>query len=133
MALLDLPVFQALKGKMAWHQQRQHVLAENIANSDTPRFRTRDLEDYSFGDELAMSKGSISTAVTNPGHISGTFHASSNDVENPNTFEITPDDNNVSLEEQMMKVTQNQLDYQAVTTLYRKSLGLIKTAVSSSS
>jgi len=32
----------------------------------------------------------------------------------------------------MMKITQNQMDYQAATTLYTKGLGLIRTALSKS-
>ena len=43
---------------------------------------------------------------------------------------LGPKGNNVVLEEQMMKVTQNQMDYQAATTLYSRGLGLIRTALS---
>jgi flagellar basal-body rod protein FlgB len=35
----------------------------------------------------------------------------------------------VNLEEEMMKVAANQMDYQVVSALYMRSLGLIKTAV----
>ena len=44
MAVTDLPLFQALKSKMQWHQTRQVVLAENIANADTPGFEARDVK-----------------------------------------------------------------------------------------
>jgi flagellar basal-body rod protein FlgB len=44
-------------------------------------------------------------------------------------YEVTPDGNGVTLEDQMMKLTANQLDYQAVTTLYSRGLGLIRTAL----
>ena len=43
-------------------------------------------------------------------------------------FEITPSGNAVVLEEQMMQVTANQMDYQAVTTLYSKGLNMIRMA-----
>ena len=46
-----------------------------------------------------------------------------------NDFEITPEGNGVTLEDEMMKVTSNQMDYQAVTTLYSRSLRLLKTAL----
>ena len=39
----SLPLLQALTEKMRWHQSRQQVLAENIANADTPGFMERDL------------------------------------------------------------------------------------------
>src|SRR6185437_10621930 len=36
MSMGDLPVLSALRTRMQWHQERQRVLAENVANSDTP-------------------------------------------------------------------------------------------------
>ena len=46
-----------------------------------------------------------------------------------NNFEITPRGNGVTLEDEMMKVTANQMEYQAVSTLYTRSLRLIRTAL----
>jgi flagellar basal-body rod protein FlgB len=46
-----------------------------------------------------------------------------------NSFEITPEGNGVTLEDEMMKVTGNQMDYQAVTALYTRSIKIIKTAL----
>jgi flagellar basal-body rod protein FlgB len=45
------------------------------------------------------------------------------------SFEVTPEGNGVTLEDEMMKVTANQLQYQTATSLYSKSLGLIKIAL----
>ena len=44
----DLPVMAALRTRMQWHQERQRVLAENVANSDTPNFKPRDLVEPKF-------------------------------------------------------------------------------------
>ncbi len=44
-------------------------------------------------------------------------------------FEARPSGNAVSLEDEMMKVANNQMDYQAATSLYSRSLGLLKTAI----
>ena len=44
-------------------------------------------------------------------------------------YEVRPTGNAVNLEDEMIKVAANQMDYQAATTLYTKSLGLIKTAI----
>ena len=44
-------------------------------------------------------------------------------------FETTPSGNGVNLEDEMMKVAQNNQDYQLAATLYQKSLGLMKTAI----
>ena len=48
MAITDLPMFSMLRTQMQWHQERQRVLAENVANADTPNFRPRDLAPLKF-------------------------------------------------------------------------------------
>lgn len=132
MSVSDLPLFQALKSKMQWHQSRQGVLAENVANSDTPGFRGKDLEDFSFEKALSTRTVGLATARTSNTHIVGSMMRDSGGVERDDAsgFEITPDGNTVVLEEQMMKVTANQMDYQTVASLYQKGLGLIRTALS---
>ena len=47
-------------------------------------------------------------------------------------FEVTPEGNGVTLEDEMMKVTTNMMDYQAATSLYQKSIKIIKTALGKS-
>ena len=44
-------------------------------------------------------------------------------------YEIRPRGNAVSHEEEMLKLAGNQLDYDAVTSLYTHSIALIKTAI----
>ena len=130
---MDLPLFQALKSKMQWHQTRQSVLAENIANANTPGYVSRDVKSYSFQDHIGLQNTAVSTTVTKVGHIAGSVSGIlPAKVEKLDSFEITPDGNNVNLEEQMMKITQNQMDFQAATSLYTKGLGLIRTALSKS-
>ena len=45
------------------------------------------------------------------------------------TFQTRPAGNAVNLEDQMLKVSANQMDYAAATSLYSRSLGLLKTAI----
>ena len=44
-------------------------------------------------------------------------------------FETRPAGNAVNLEDEMLKVSANQMDYAAVTSLYSRSLHLLKTAI----
>jgi flagellar basal-body rod protein FlgB len=46
-----------------------------------------------------------------------------------NAFLTKPAGNSVNLEDQMLKVSANQMDYAAATSLYSRSLGLLKTAI----
>ena len=44
-------------------------------------------------------------------------------------FEITPEGNGITLEDEMMKVTTNMMDYQAATSLYQKSIRILRVAL----
>lgn len=131
MGVSNIPLFTALTEKMKWHQARQGLLAENVANAETPGYRGRDLKAFGFEEHMRdLSTARIETAVTNPVHfaITGT-DADGFGARQLNSFEVTPEGNGVTLEDEMMKVTANQIDYQTVTSLYTKSLQLIKTAL----
>lgn len=126
MALSDIPILSMLRTKMQWHQERQRILADNVANSDTPNFRPHDLAEPKFDGTATMATPML--VRTDPGHQAG-----SDDGEAfPRTtsgFQIRPAGNAVSLEDEMTKVAGNQMDFQAASALYTKSLGLLKIAV----
>ena len=133
MSMTDLPVLQALKDKLRFHETRQKVLAENVANAETPGSVARDVKAPNFF-RMAVEgerEAGVSTVLTNAMHIAAPVIGNGMPYrsEKVGGYEVTPDGNAVSLEDQMMKVTSNQMDYQTVTSLYQRSLGLLKTAV----
>ena len=131
MSIGDLPVLNALRTKMQWHQERQRVLAENVSNSDTPNFRPRDLVEPKF-EASGMPKGTtgpLPMAQTSTAHMASASGAPTFDQNKKVGFETRPAGNAVSLEEEMMKVSDNQMDFAAITQLYSKSLSLLKTAI----
>ncbi len=118
---------------MTWRQTRQRVLAENIANANTVGFQPRDLKPLD-ADRLAGRTAptpSVVASVTNSRHIAAGPQRTGDPAMEASApgFETTPDGNGVVLEEQMMKLTDNQLDYEIATTLYQRGLGLIRTAI----
>ena len=131
MGFTQMPLLSALAEKMRWHQTRQSLLAENVANAETPGYRGRDLAAFDFASHLkASSTAQVVTLTTNPGHFSAQSRGDSGfATDDAHIFEITPEGNGVTLEDEMMKVTANQMDYQAITTLYTRSLKLIRTAL----
>ncbi len=118
-------LMQALKTRMYWQQSRQKVLAENVANADSPRFKPMDLKAPSTPGAVA----SVALAQTNPGHMGPAGGRDGFDDSKAKRFETTPSGNAVNLEEEMMKVAQNQSDYQLAASLYSKGLGLMKIAI----
>lgn len=130
MALADIPILSMLRSRMEWQQARQKVLAENVANADTPGFRSRDLTPLKFDDHLPSQLRSVALAQTESGHIGGGFPSDSPfRSATASGYEVRPTGNAVSLEDEMMKVAANQVDFQAASTLYTHSLNLIKTAL----
>ena len=129
----DISFLGALKLGMRWHQARQQVLAENIANANSGGYRALDLEPLAMRSQAPVTgfQPTVSTEISDPRHIAlnGAVREDGFRRTVVSGYEVTPDGNGVTLEDQMMKLTANQLDYQAVTTLYSRGLGLIRTAL----
>jgi flagellar basal-body rod protein FlgB len=132
MSINDIPVLSALLTRMQWHQERQRVLAENVSNSDTPNFKPRDLVQPTFdpkGVSAAGSMGSLAMMQTSTSHIAASGGGQSFAQDRKVAFETRPAGNAVNLEDEMLKVSANQMDYAAATSLYSRSLHLLKTAI----
>jgi flagellar basal-body rod protein FlgB len=105
-----MDIFGVASRHAAWLQSRQQVLAENIANSDTPRYRARDIAAFS----LASGAFGAELAATNPLHFKtgGSRDATG---EFDTVFSQNPDishsGNNVSLEREMKKVGESSLAF----------------------
>ena len=129
MPISDIPIFSMLRTKMQWHQERQRLLAENVSNADTPDFRPHDLSPLTF-DQSQSSVAPLALAHTSAAHMTAsTASSSAFRLERRTDFEVRPSGNQVNLEDEMLKVAANAMDYQAATTLYARGLGLIKTAI----
>jgi len=129
LSITDLPLFSMLRTRMQWHQERQRVLAQNVANSDTRDFKPRDLAPLQF--EPAGS-GTAAMTLRRPEGIRTAYAAGSMSGLQPGqsrSFETRTTGAAVNLEDEMIKVAANQMDYQAASSLYTKSLGLIKIAI----
>jgi flagellar basal-body rod protein FlgB len=130
MDLGSLPVFRALQARMRWLGERQEVLAQNVANADTPHYRSRDLKALDFARLLRGGERALGLAVSHLGHLAPPRAGPGRAVEaQPTKLEANPTGNAVVLEEEMLKVGQTAHDYQLMTSLYSKSLGMIKTAL----
>ncbi len=127
MPISDIPILSMLRTRMQWHQERQRVLAENVANADTPNYRARDLAPPNF--EQALTVASLALVRTDPNHIASAGGSGSQFAEDGDLhYEVRPRGNTVSHEDEMLKLAGNQMDYDAVASIYTHSLALIKTA-----
>lgn len=127
MDLNKLPLFSMISQRMNWLGDRQKVLAQNIANSDTPNYAPRDLKEVDFSKVVAGHTARLQPAATDEKHIAGaTSGGVKASVTKPKPVETTQSGNSVSLENELMKIADTGMDYQLVTNLYRKQLGLFR-------
>ena len=134
MNLADIPLFSMLRGRLGYLSERQKVIAQNVANTDTARYVSEDLKPYSFDARVQMQRASQAgtMAVTQPGHIpprndrsrlGGAFKT----TKTPGS-ETTLNGNAVVLEEEMIKMTESRMNYEAAISFYQKSMGLLRLA-----
>lgn len=122
MDLMKSSLFAGLAGRLEFLAARTNVIAENIANADTPGFVARDLAAPEFGKRVAALK------VSDPRHLTaGSSPAPARPHLAPDG-EASLNGNEVSVETQMMKLSATRMDYQLASTVYRKGLELIRLA-----
>jgi flagellar basal-body rod protein FlgB len=119
-----LPLFRLAEQRLRWLDQRQQVLAQNIANADSPGYAGRDLRPFA----AHLAAAPAAQARTQAGHMQGSI---GRDQARRDTkpSETTLSGNRVSLDEQLMKVSDTEIHQGLTSTLYRKYLGLFRTAL----
>jgi flagellar basal-body rod protein FlgB len=134
----DIPILQMLKSRLGYLADRQRVISENVANADTPGYTAHDLKPFSFQAHVRAATGAAATvagpmAATQPGHMqpkgTGRGLAAAFKLAKSPDSEETLDGNGVVLEDEMVKLTNARMDYDAAVTLYQQSLGMLKTAI----
>lgn len=135
MNLAEIPLFQMLRGRLGHLSERQRLVAQNVANSDTPGYRASDIKPFTFHVQGAVGgAGAAPTqAVTQAGHMvapSSRKGPSGGPFKTTKTqsSETTLDGNSVVLEEEMLKMADARMSYDAAIGFYQKSLGLIRLA-----
>lgn len=138
MDLKNISLFKSLDQKMTWLNERQKVLAQNIANANTPGYVSQDLKKVSFQAHLNNSNQSgngqtgIAMKTSDPRHLTGVGGSAVQfqiKQEQSEFLETSPDGNTVDLERELTKMAEVQMEYTLATNLYRKHVGMLKTAL----
>ncbi len=127
----DIPLMAMLKDRMAWLSHRQDILAQNVASADVPGYTPRDLTPMNFEQTLknSLRNSASSLAVTDPRHIAVTSISRGYEEQQKPDVESSPNGNSVSLEAEMIKVSDTQAQYQAAANLYGKAIDMMKMAI----
>jgi flagellar basal-body rod protein FlgB len=129
MDLGSIPLFKAMSKRMAWLGERQQVLAQNVANADTPGYSAQDLKPLSFR-EMVGEGARMKLAATQPMHLTGGAAAKRlGQVQKDKAMERTISGNGVSIEDQMMKVSDTANEFNLASSLYRRHLAMVKSVL----
>jgi flagellar basal-body rod protein FlgB len=135
--MLDgIDVFRITGARMRQLSERQNVLAQNIANADTPHYRARDVKPFQFDSALLRTQGGVAPlrlAGSQAGHITGGRGGAAITTDRANSYSEDPTGNTVDLEEQMVKQSDVAKNYDLATLVYKRSAALMRSAVSSRS
>ncbi len=107
-------------------EMRNKVLASNIANVDTPNYRAQDIK---FGEALGNE---MTLATTSPGHIKTAPAGSVSGQVSADDAQPWADKNNVEMDQEVAKLTENAMLFQAAVTLLEKKIQMYKSALSTS-
>jgi flagellar basal-body rod protein FlgB len=124
----QIGLFSLAERRLAWADQRQAVLAQNVANAATPSFQPSDLPSFAgtldHVSRLALVRTQLNdlpatTANMVPPAVESSAHG--------------PDGNGVSLDTELMKVADTQTTQSLVTAIYKKYLNMFSEALGRSS
>ena len=113
--------------RLRWLERRQTVLAQNVANADTPGYVARDVSP--FGAALASSQV---LAVTDPRHVRGSGAVGdARAVRERRSQDVAPNGNAVSLDEQAIRIAETDQAHALAMALHRRWVTLVRSTLSS--
>jgi flagellar basal-body rod protein FlgB len=125
MSMIDTPLMGGLERVLDLSAFRHQVIATNLANVDTPGYRTRDLRPFAGEIEQAMTGGEPSLTFATQSFT-------------PVAHEIRgllerPDGNNVSVERESLLLAQNQLRFQVAVQFLKAEFHRLSSAINGGS
>jgi flagellar basal-body rod protein FlgB len=130
---MKLDVFQnqtleAMEAYMTRLSQRQQIVASNLANIDTPGYKTRDISFHATMQELLADNG-VSPKTSRPEH-KGLIDV----FPQVQAFEVQgipsgADQNNVDLDREMLKLSETSFAYSLITQVVRSKFGMIAASI----
>lgn len=110
---------------MDYHLQRHGVIASNIANSETPGYRSLDMSFDAYLAEAQRIRCTHPDHMTEMGEKNAQVEVFDASADNPSN-----DGNTVNLDREMSKLTANTIRYKAIAEITKRRLAKLKYAAS---
>jgi len=110
----NISILSQLESYLSLTNQRETVITSNMANVDTPGYRTKDVDfQHELSRAMAAPEGSTPRAA----------------VQDVRGLLERPDGNNVDIDREAMKLSEVQLQYQMGTQLLKGQFQTLMTAI----
>ena len=106
---------------------RQSVVAENIAQVDTPGYLRQDVP--SFSETYRASEPGADMRATRPGHFGQIEPGAALRAFTDDGGTIAPNGNNVSLEQEILDSAEIRQQHQMALSIYRSGLGMVRASL----
>lgn len=103
---------------------RMAVIAENVANADTPGYKARDMP--AFAEVYATER--LEMRATRPGHLNAPSRAAL-PIPDTSRGRESPNGNSVSLEAEMVKSVEARQNHDMALAIYRATADVIRTSL----
>lgn len=105
---------------------RQKLIARNVANADTPGFRSRDLAGFA---ETYKSQPAAEMRASRPGHVTGISWGSGAARALDTDGEPAPNGNTVSIEDEMFRSAEAKREFDISLAVTKSSLSLLRASI----
>jgi flagellar basal-body rod protein FlgB len=123
----NLTLFRMAHAMASHAGTRQAVIAQNIANADTPGYRPRDLVPFA---DMITGRGDLVTRATRASHLDAIDPINSpRIIDAKATGQNNPNGNGVSLEEQMLHAVDVKRQHDRALAIYKFSLGMLRSSL----
>ena len=126
MANGGIGLFDLAEARMAWVDRRQQVLAQNIANADTPGYKPRDVTPFA-----SQLESVLALTRPDPADLAGPEDSAAS-LKKSLTPQVAVDGNAVSVTDQLAKVADTSSTQELVQNIYKKYMGFFMTALGKS-
>ncbi len=124
--MFSKPEILTIASSLSAHaMQRQALIAENVANADTPGYRAKDIPDFR---ESYLAASPFGMNRTREDHLA-TSGAPFTDGVGRQTAQMSPNGNSVSLESEMVKAADTQREHNLALVVYGKSLDILRASL----
>jgi flagellar basal-body rod protein FlgB len=133
MDITAIPLFSMLKSRLGYINAREKLISENVANADTSGYAPKDLQPFDVA--KALEGDGPQTGVVRP-EMTEAGHLQPKDLQSQIQWKVvdtedsqgTLSGNKVTLEDEMAKMTNARMDYEAAVGFYQKAMSLVQLA-----